>query len=136
MLQILKVGEFYFLKMNSDLTIPILLEKLKYNNGMKKGSLAEKCVISIITNLLTNAINFSEKYSKYYLEEYDDFESYLYKKELLEMETIETINLKSDESLLMLSSTINNCSINDIIGYEDEYLQIINKMLEYINHEN
>lgn len=136
MLQILKVGEFYFLKMNSDLTISILLEKLKYNNGMKKGSLAEKCVISIITNLLTNAINFSEKYSKYYLEEYDDFESYLYKKELLEMETIETINLKSDESLLMLSSTINNCSINDIIGYEDEYLQIINKMLEYINHEN
>lgn len=136
MLQILKVGEFYFLKMNSDLTIPILLEKLKYNNGMKKGSLAEKCVISIITNLLTNAINFSEKYSKYYLEEYDDFESYLYKKELLEMETIETINLKSDERLLMLSSTINNCSINDIIGYEDEYLQIINKMLEYINHEN
>ena len=36
----------------------------------------------------------------------------------------------------MLRFTTNNYSIKNLIGYEDENLQIINQTLEYINHEN
>lgn len=136
MLQIVKIEENYFLKTDSRLTISTLLEKVKCHNGMERGSFAEKYVVKILTDLLTGAINLGEKYSKYYSEEYDTFDTYLYKKELLEMEMIKKINLQSDETLWMLRFTTNNYSIKNLIGYEDENLQIINQTLEYINHEN
>ena len=58
------------------------------------------------------------------------------KKELLEKETIKKLNIQSNETLWLLRFTSNNYSIKDIIGYEDENLQVINQTLEYINHEN
>ena len=136
MLQIVKIEENYFLKIDSRCTISTLLERLQSHNVMKKGSFAEKYVVKIITDLLNGAINLGEKYSKYYFEEYDSFEDYLYKKELFEIEMIKEINLRADETLWMLRFTTNNYSIKNIIGYEDENLQIINQTLEYINHEN
>lgn len=136
MLQIVKIEKNYFLKIDSELIISTLLEKVRCNNGMRKGSFAEKYVVKIITDLLTGAINLGEKYSKYYIEEYDSFDDYLYKKELFEKETIKKLNLQSNETLWMLRFTTNNYSIKDLIGYEDENLQIINQTLEYINHEN
>ena len=51
-------------------------------------------------------------------------------------DSIEKLNLQSDETLWMLRFTTNNYSIKDIIGYEDENMQIFNQTLEYINHEN
>ena len=136
MLKIVKIKENYFLKTDSELSISTLLEKVQCNSGMDKGSFAEKYVVKIITDLLTGAINLGEKYNKYYLEEYDAFEDYLFKKELFEKETIKKLNIQSNETLWLLRFTINNYSIKDIIGYEDENLQIINQTLEYINHEN
>lgn len=136
MLQIVKIEENYFLKTDSKLTVSSLLEKVQFHNGMEKGSFAEKYVVKIITDLLTGAVDLGEKYNKYYCEEYDTFDDYLYKKELFEKDTIEKLNLQSDETLWMLRFTTNNYSIKDIIGYEDENLQIINQTLEYINHEN
>ncbi len=136
MLQIVKIEENYFLKTDLKGTISSLLEKVQANNGMVKGSFAEKYVVKIFTDLLNGATNLGEKYSKYYSEEYDSFETYLYKKELFEMEMIRKINLQSDENLWALRFTTNNYSIKDIIGYEDENLPIINQTLEYINYEN
>lgn len=136
MLQIVKIEENYFLKTDLKTTISALLEKVKCHNGMESESFAEKYVVKILTDLLTGAINLGEKYSKYYSEEYDSFDAYLYKKELLEMEMIKKINLQPNETLWMLRFTTNNYSIKNLIGYEDENLQIINQTLEYINHEN
>lgn len=136
MLQIVKIEENYFLKTDLKGTISLLLEKVQANNGMVKGSFAEKYVVKIFADLLNGATNLGEKYNKYYSEEYDSFETYLYKKELFEMEMIRKINLQSDENLWALRFTTNNYSIKDIIGYEDENLPIINQTLEYINYEN
>ena len=105
MLQIVKIEENYFLKTDSILTISTLLEKVQCHNGMERGTFAEKYVVKIITDLLNGAINLGEKYSKYYSEEYDTFDIYLYKKELFEMNTIKKINLQSDETLWMLRFT-------------------------------
>ena len=41
-------------------------------------SFAEKYVVKIITDLLTGAINLGEKYRKYYIDEYDTFDNYLF----------------------------------------------------------
>ena len=45
MLQIVKIEENYFLKTDLKGTISSLLEKVQANNGMVKGSFAEKYVI-------------------------------------------------------------------------------------------
>ncbi len=136
MLKIIKAEETYFMKTDFNFAIADFTEKLLVHNGMKKGSFAEDYVIRILTTLIAGAIDMREKYNRFYLEEYDSFEEYLYKKELLEKETIQDIKLKANESLWMLRFTSNDYSIKSILGYDDENLQIINQTLEYIYNEN
>lgn len=136
MLKIIKAEETYFMKTDFNFAIADFTEKLLVHNGMKKGSFAEDYVIRILTTLIAGAIDMREKYNRFYLEEYDSFEEYLYKKELLEKETIQDIKLKANESLWMLRFTSYDYSIKSILGYDDENLQIINQTLEYIYNEN
>ena len=136
MLEIIKIEDTYFLKADSEFSVYNFIEMIREHNGMKKGSFAESYVIKILTDLISGAVNLGEKYRKYYFEEYESFEEYLYKKELLESEVIQSIKLGTDESLWILRFTSNNYSIDSILNYEDENLQIINKTLEYIFNEN
>ena len=124
------------LKTDSEFCVSVFLERIRQHNGMKKESFAEWYVISILTDLISGAVDLNEIYRRYYSEEYESFEEYLYKKELLEIETIIGIKLRSDQSLWRLRFTRNNYSIKSILGYEDENLQIINKTLEYVLNEN
>lgn len=136
MLEIINIEDNYFLKTDSEFNICSFIEMIQQHNGMKKGSFAEGYVVKILTDLMFGAVDLGEKYRRYYFEEYESFEEYLYKKELLETETIQSIRLRPDESLWMLRFTSNNYSIKSILGYEDENLQAINKTLEYIINEN
>lgn len=136
MLEIVKIQDLYFLRTNFKLRIPDLIKRIKRQNGMKEDSFAEKYVIKILTDLLSGAIDLSEKYRRYYSEEYESFEDFLYKKELFEPEDIRKLELGIDDSLWMLRFTTNSYSVKSILGYEDENLPIINQTLEYINYEN
>lgn len=136
MLEIIKIEDDYFLKTDSEFCVSVFLERIRQHNGMKKESFAEGYVIRILTDLISGAVDLNEIYRRYYSEEYESFEEYLYKKELLEIETIKGIKLRSDQSLWRLRFTRNNYSIKSILGYEDENLQIINKTLEYVLNEN
>lgn len=137
MLEIVKIQDLYFLRTNFKLRIPDLIKRIKRQNGMKEDSFAEKYVIKILTDLLSGAIDLSEKYRRYYSEEYESFEDFLYKKELFEPEDIRKLELGIDDYLWMLRfTTTNSYSVKSILGYEDENLPIINQTLEYINYEN
>lgn len=136
MLEIVKIQDLYFLRTNFKLRIPDLIKRIKKQNGMKEDSFAEKYVIKILTDLLSGAIDLSEKYRRYYSEEYESFEDFLYKKELFEPEDIRKLELGIDDYLWMLRFTTNSYSVKSILGYEDENLPIINQTLEYINYEN
>lgn len=136
MIEIIKVEGIYFLKTDLRFSVSGLVEKIQNHNGMAKGSFAEDYVIRILTDLIAGAIDMREKYARFYSEEYASFEEYLYKKELLEKETIQNIKLEIDETLWMLRFTSNNYSIKSILGYDDENLQIINQTLEYVYNEN
>lgn len=136
MLEIVKIQDLYFLRTNFKLRIPDLIKRIKRQNGMKEDSFAEKYVIKILTDLLSGAIDLSEKYRRYYSEEYESFEDFLYKKELFEPEDIRKLELGIDDYLWMLRFTTNSYSVKSILGYKDENLPIINQTLEYINYEN
>ena len=136
MLEILHIEDLYFLKTDLEFSINTFIEIIKKNNGMKKRSFAEDYTVKILKNLIFGAVDLRENYTKYYFEEYESFEEYLYKKELFEMETIQSIKIRSNESLWMLRFIRNDYSIKTILGFEDENLQTINKTLEYIINEN
>lgn len=136
MIEIIKTEDTYFLKADSMFDVSNIIEMIQQHNGMKKGSFAEGYAIRILTDLIAGAVNLGEIYRKYYFEEYESFEDYLYKKELLEIDTIQSIKLVASESLWRLRFTSNNYSIKSILGYEDENLQIINKTLEYVFNES
>jgi len=136
MIEIIKVEETYYLKTDLKFNLSDFERKIQNHNGMKRGSFAEEYVIKILTDLIAGAIDMGEKYAIFYHEEYASFEEYLYKKELLEKDTTQNINLKANESLWRLRFTSNDYSIGSILGYDDENLQIINQTLEYIDNEN
>lgn len=136
MLEIIKAEERYFLKTDSKFNVSNFLKKIQNHNGMMKGSFAEDYVIKILTDLLVGAIDMREKYERFYSEEYDSFEEYLYKKELIEKETIQNIKLEINELLWRLRPESNSYSIKSILGHYDENLPIINQTLEYVYDKN
>lgn len=136
MLKVVHIEDEYYLKSDSEIKMADILELVYKNNGMRKGSFAEKYVIKILSDLLFGAIDLKRKYQKYYANEYKSLSEYLYKKELLEKEMIDALNLNESETIWKLRFATNNYSIKEIIGYEDENLGIINQTLEYMQNEN
>lgn len=136
MLKVVHIEDGYYLKSDSEIKMVDILELVYKNNGMRKGSFAEKYVIKILSDMLFGAIDLKRKYRKYYANEYKSLSEYLYKKELLEKETIDALNLNESEAIWKLRFATNNYSIKEIIGYEDENLGIINQTLEYMQNEN
>ncbi len=136
MLKVVHIEDGYYLKSDSEIKMVDILELVYKNNGMRKESFAEKYVIKILSDMLFGAIDLKRKYRKYYANEYKSLSEYLYKKELLEKETIDALNLNESEAIWKLRFATNNYSIKEIIGYEDENLGIINQTLEYMQNEN
>ena len=136
MLKVVHIEDGYYLKSDSEIKMVDILKLVYKNNGMRKGSFAEKYVIKILSDMLFGAIDLKRKYRKYYANEYKSLSEYLYKKELLEKETIDALNLNESEAIWKLGFATNNYSIKEIIGYEDENLGIINQTLEYMQNEN
>lgn len=136
MLKVVHIEDGYYLKSDSEIKMVDILKLVYKNNGMRKGSFAEKYVIKILSDMLFGAIDLKRKYRKYYANEYKSLSEYLYKKELLEKETIDALNLNESEAIWKLRFATNNYSIKEIIGYEDENLGIINQTLEYMQNEN
>lgn len=136
MLKVLSMDQGYFLKSDITLTLSELFCLIERNSEMRKGSFAEKCTIKILEDLLKGAINLREKYNKYYSCEYSNFEEYLYRKELIDLAEINDIAIQESETLWELRFMIHNYSIKNIIGYNDENLELINQTLEYICNEN
>lgn len=135
-MKIFIINEIYYLKSKNNKTIADIIYLVCSNCGMKKHSFAERYTRKIISDLLLNAVNLRDKYIKYYKLEYDSFEEFLYQKESLEHEQIKEFWLNDDETIWKLQYSINSYKANNILGYDGENLEIINKALEMAVNEN
>lgn len=129
MCTIFKINGKYYLRIQRESKIEEILEHIIENTGMRKGSFADKYVVKIMTGILYGAVDQRVRYERYYSKEYISFKDYLYNKELIDRNTIETLALQENETLFMLCLTDNDYSITNIIGYEDENLSLINRLL-------
>lgn len=133
MVRITECNGILYLILPKDIDCSDLLSEICSNTGMRRGSFADSQVIRIFKNLLGEAENLHHIYDDYYSEEYDSFKDYLYKKENCSKDFIKT--LSDNETVYILRYSINNYSIRDIIGYEEENLGIINQMMQRAMNE-
>ncbi len=105
------------------------------NIPMKKNSFAFKSTIKILEELFKHSLDLKQDYLKYYYQEYDDFETYLYHKELLESDIIKNLNIKEWETLLKLRVDLSNYNTITLLEYEEGIVDTLNQFLEGINNE-
>lgn len=127
MIRLVEYLEIYYLIMDQNIEPSMILSGIIDNSGMRKGSFADDQVIHIFKGLLMGASDLRHMYDTYYSEEYSSFGEYLYKKEKFSEDFIK--HLADNETIYALRYTVNNYSLRDIIGYENENLDIITEMM-------
>lgn len=131
-MRITGIGDKYYLIAPEGLEMDILLGILSSRTGMRKDSFADMQVKRIFLDLFCGAVDLMDCYRKYYIKEYDSFREFLYQKETLEYDTIDSIGLQKGETLWELRYTISGYGVRDLIGYENENLPLFNHFLEEI----
>lgn len=100
---------------------------------LRKDSFAEFYSKRIFQSFFQYARNLKEEYIAYYRQEYDSFADYLYKKELLDWEYIEILNLGENQTLLKLNTDLTSYNANSLIDYDEENsIEILNQALKEI----
>lgn len=131
-MRIVGVEDNYYLISPNGVEINRILENVCENTGMRKNSFADLQVRKIFSDLFRCAVDLKSCYRKYYIEEYDSFREFLYQKETMEYELIDSMNLQENDTLWRLRYEINSYSVRNIIGYDNENISMLNHFLEEI----
>lgn len=101
--------------------------------GMRKNSFAYCYSLKIFQDFFRYSKDLRQEYQDYYAQEYDDFETYLYQKELLERDEIALFELNQNQTLLKLRPSFSSYNVENIVRYDEEGIKILNQVLEDIN---
>lgn len=134
-MKIIKINEGFYCITYEKLSYEKFNDFLYDNIPMKKNSFAFKSTIKILEELFKYSLDLKQDYLKYYYQEYDDFEIYLYHKELLEYDIIKNLNIKECETLLKLRVDLSNYNTITLLEYEEGVVDTLNQFLEEINNE-
>lgn len=135
-MKIIKINEKFYCITDEKFSYEKFNDLLYNNIPMKKNSFAFNSTIKILEELFKYSLDLKQDYLKYYYQEYDDFEIYLYHKELLEDNIIKSLNIKGCETLLKLRVDLSNYNTRTLLEYEEDVVDTLNQFLEGINNEN
>lgn len=127
------MGNTYYCIMNLRCTIGLAKEAYMNKAKVIKGSFAGKYTESIFDNIFNNAIDLKVDYRDFYEEEYSDFETFLYQKELFSKREIMDLNIDKDETLLKIDMSTNSYNASTLFEYEDDFMDRFNQMMEGID---
>lgn len=100
---------------------------------LRKDSFAEFYSKRIFQSFFQYARDLKKEYMAYYRQEYDSFDDYLYKKELLDWKYIEILNLGERQTLLKLNTNLASYNADNLIDYDEENgIEILNQALKEI----
>lgn len=99
---------------------------------LQKGSFAEFYSKRIFRAFFQYARDLKKEYQAYYAQEYDSFADYLYKKELMELDHIEILDLNERQTLFKLNIDLSSYNADSLIEYEDNGIDMLNQALEEI----
>lgn len=136
MCQFYYVHNTYYLKLDNQFSPRTIVKALSVKTGMRKGSFAEKVVLDLFIELLSNSENLVEIYHLFYHQEYVTLEDFLFKKELIEFSDIQSFSIGDNDSFWKLHLPRKRNSIKNLIGYDNENIMCLNSMLKVIINES
>lgn len=132
-MKIISFEEVYYCVVRKNFSLEDFEKEVSQHLGMRKNSFAYCYSLKIFRDFFRYAKDLRQEYQDYYAQEYDDFETYLYQKELLERDDIALFELNQDQTLLKLRPSFNSYNVESIIRYDEEGIKILNQVLEDIN---
>lgn len=131
-MKILSVDGRYYCKVRNGFSLKILEAYLSRNLEMREESFAAQYTKKIFRDLFKYARDLRQEYQDYYAQEYDNFEIFLYRKELWRHTCIDSLALCPEETVLELQPHQSNYNTDSLLNYDENGLAIINQMLEEV----
>ena len=125
--------EEYYCKVYETYTVEKFRKELDNQLDMRKNSFADQYAEKIVMDFFRYAKDLKKEYLNFYAQEYDDFQNFLYQKELWSWIEIKRLDLKEEQTILLLRPFLCNYNAKNFIDYDEEGLQILNQVLEEIN---
>lgn len=132
-MRIINLGEKYYCVMKQRCTIDSAKEAYINKAKVIKDSFAGKYTEIIFKNVFFNSIDLKADYNDFYQEEYSDFETFLYQKELFSKQEIMELHIDEDEILLKIDMNTNSYNASNLFEYKTGFIDNFNLMLEGID---
>jgi len=131
-MRIFKIEEKYYCVLDSKFSYENFKKEIASKLNMREGSFAYFYSLKIIGDLFEYAKDMKQEYVDYYIEEYNDFEEYLYRKKLMEKKDIQYLSINEDQTVLEIRMNLSNYNASSLIEYGDENLKVLNTILEEV----
>ncbi|MEY8484330.1 hypothetical protein AALD74_21195 [Lachnospiraceae bacterium 48-21] len=125
--------EDYYCKVYETYSLERFRKELDKHLDMRKKSFADQYTKKIVMDFFRYAKDMKKEYLNFYAQEYDNFQNFLFQKELWSREETEKLNLNKNQTILLLRPFLCDYNAKNFVDYDDEGLQILNQMLEEIN---
>lgn len=129
-MKIIAFEEKYYCVAEQYFTLEKFERELSEHLDMRKNSFAYCYSYKIFMDFFRYAKDLKQEFNDYYVQEYDNFETFLYQKELLERDEIEMFELNENQTVLKLRPSLNSYNVENIIRYDEEGIKILNQILE------
>lgn len=134
-MKIIKISDEFYCIAKKDIDFNTLKEKFLKLSKVRKGSFAENYLKKIYNCVFTSYIDIKEIYRKYYIDEYESFEQYLYNKELLGKKEINQLKKYCKESynIYKLNIDSNSYNISGYFKYDENLIKNFNLLIERLD---
>jgi len=135
MMKIIKIGEEFYCIAPKNIDFNTFLEKFLKLAMVRKNSFAEMYFKKIYNCVFNGYVDMKKMYTKYYIDEYESFEKYLYNKELLNNNDIKKINkyCKKGNSIYKLNIDSNSYNISGYFKYDENLIKNFNFLIERLD---
>lgn len=130
-MKIIKIGEEFYCIAPNNIDFNTFLEKFLKLAMVRKNSFAETYLKKIYNCVFNGYVDMKNMYTKYYIDEYESFEKYLYNKELLNNNEIKKINkyCEKGNSIYKLNIDSNSYNISGYFKYDENLIKNFNLLI-------
>lgn len=129
-MKIFKIDERYYCVTANSFSFHTFMNEIKNAIHTVEGSFAYKYSLKIFTQMFRYSDDLRQVYENYYKCEYDNFEMFLYQKELFSRETISKLYIDDGHTVLRLNPDLNSYNITNLFDYNEKILEDVNEILE------
>lgn len=126
---IVKIKDSYYCCAAKNYSFSEFISEIKKRINAVENSFAYNYSLKIYFQLFRYADDLLQIYNNYYASEYDSFKLYLYQKELLDEDEIESLYIDDEHTILKLNYQLNNYNVDTLFHYDENNLELINKAL-------